>query len=442
MKRITLGRISTIVATLVAAAGLAASASADPSSSCPNINQLNVKVASNVGATFSNVGNTTTYTFISATNENPVNGVPGLVKYCVYPDPAAQPTAIVVEATGADGELWKSGSDSSDFMFGRPAGNKSNIPLDGNTTTMGTVTWSSAPTTKQIIVLHIADSAMCNALFGTTAPTCFVFPGAETSCVAGDSAVTYNANPFGVVNCPKSAIGFEATATNEFGDQVGLAGTARQLDGLNVVFASFGCGDAGHWNTGDCVTTPGEDFTIPITANIYNSADCIGTPLVCAGAPLATVTTSQTIPYRPSASSQCTGADAGMWFNPLGNGGTGACQNAISIVLPFTFPAGTTLPDNVIWTVAFNTSHSGYDPIVITSGPASCNSTAQGCGYDSLNVGDQTYVNAPYAGTDTSLDVAFISWWDGGYPPSGTLKTLQAQSGWALYRPLGEIIAH
>ena len=122
MKRIALGRISTIVATVFVAAGLAASASAAPSGSCPSLNK-NLKTYSNVGAFFTNSGDTTTYTFFSATTQNPQNGVPGLVKYCVYPDPAGQPSQITVAAQGD--ERGASGSPErtrpTSCSGGRPA---------------------------------------------------------------------------------------------------------------------------------------------------------------------------------------------------------------------------------------------------------------------------------------------------------------------------------
>jgi len=54
-----------------------------------------------------------------------------------------------------------------------------------------------------------------------------------------------------------------------------------------------------------------------------------------------------------------------------------------------------------------------------------------GCPYDSLNVGAKTYTTAPYAGTDSNLDEAFIS--VGSNPP-------QVDTGWSNNRPLGEII--
>jgi len=56
-------------------------------------------------------------------------------------------------------------------------------------------------------------------------------------------------------------------------------------------------------------------------------------------------------------------------------------------VLTFNFPSGTPLPDNV-WTVAFNTTHYGANPI---GEGAACFGTSGGCPHDSLNVDDKSY---------------------------------------------------
>ncbi len=104
MKRIALGRISTIVATVFVAAGLAASASAAPSGSCPSLNQ-NLKTYSNVGAFFTNSGDTTTYTFFSATTAKSAerSAGPGQVLRLSGPGRGAH-RARTVAAEGANGE--------------------------------------------------------------------------------------------------------------------------------------------------------------------------------------------------------------------------------------------------------------------------------------------------------------------------------------------------
>jgi hypothetical protein len=402
---------------------------------CPASGALkNFQIASNVAAFFSTNAQThiTTYTFVSLTNENPVGGVPGLIKYCVYPSPASQPSTFAPQATGANGNLWTVATGSSNFAFARPAGNPSNISLGGQITVMGTATWTTVPV-DQTILLHINDAAVCASIYGSdSSGTCFVKPtNLAQVCNAGNTGVAYNAMPYGAVDCPKPSLGFEATQTNEFGDEVKLAGTARKLVSLSVLFASFAC-ESGHWNTNDCTTTtPGAAFTHSITGNIYAVLDCSGTP--CPGALLATVTQDFTIPYRPSKNAvKCTGAlapigDAGKWFNPV-SGVSGLCQNQISTVLTFNFPLPLmTLPDNVIWTVAFNTSTAGYTPIAPVNPPCG----AGGCPYDSLNVGAQAFSGAPYAGTDVNADEAF-----GSVGPGGLLA---GDVGWTPYKPLGAI---
>ncbi len=112
--------------------------------------------------------------------------------------------------------------------------------------------------------------------------TCFVLPSPAllSACDTGDTRLAYNAMPFGVINCSKPSLGFEATQTNEFGDEVGLGASAggKTVDSLSVLFASYACETSGHWNTGDCVTTPGATFEMtsdnPITATIYAGDTC------------------------------------------------------------------------------------------------------------------------------------------------------------------------
>ncbi len=450
--------LTTMTAALFAIVAAAGPASAAPGSACPNTNALgDFQAADNVAASFSNSGTTTTYSFTSLVNENPVGGVPGLVKYCVYPNPAASPNSIHVDAHGANGDLWNYTLGADSFAFVRPSGNKSNIPLDGTTTEMGTATWTTLPT-DQTILLHIADAAECETVYpGSGATTCFVKPRPNLCGTGeGDTVAAYNAIPFGGVNCGPPSVGVEAYGFNELGDQVILAGAARELVSLTVQFQSYGCSVSGHWYSGDCDTTAGATFTIPITAKIYDSSNLT--------TPLATITTDQEIPYRPSASTTgpCAGtdpngyADGSRWYNPSGNGGAGACQYSIGKLLTFTFPTGTTLPDNVIWTVGYNTSHSGYHPIAAPLGPgAACETSLPGCGYDSLNIGTKSYPGAPYAGTDVDEAVVFINLWLGntvpqypppfGFgvltPPVGIESTTGAIiSSWIGYRPLGEII--
>ncbi|UXY28755.1 hypothetical protein [Streptomyces sp. HUAS TT20] len=446
----------------------AASASRQPVN-CPASQFVNqYATADNVSAAFANSGNTSTYSFDSLTDENPVGGVPGLIGYCVYPG-SSQPTNVTAQAVGANGAAWSATTNANRFAFSRPDGNPSNIPLDGTATTVGTATFPGAAPTSQTILLHINDPAVCEALYGggSNKPghhggdwplkpgthkypekpgkpekkkTCYVKPTPpSTACDFGGRApgTVYSAIPTNFPACEgPPSLGYEATGTSEFGDEVGLSQTGN-LSSLRVDFQSFACSVSGHWFSGDCVTTPGATFTHPITANIY-AVDNSG-PVPAPGALLATVTQTQTIPYRPSADPACTGTDAGKWLNPS----TNQCVNSISAPLTFSFPAGTALPSQVIWTVAFNTTHYGANPI---GEGAPCFSTSQGCPYDSLNVGAETYPGSPYVGTDVDPNGAFLNsvipstYCDGGAGGTGTLRLDTAPTDcWADFKPLGEV---
>ena len=443
-RALTVGSAAVVCALVglgVAAGPASAAASACPKPGAGSI--AKAKTATNVGASFSSNANTntTTYEFFS-TNENPVAGVPGLMKYCVYPTPSTLPTAIHSQAKGFNGASWTAVRGAKNFAFARPDGNKSNVPLDGETVQVGSAVWTNLPV-DQAIVLHVNDAATCRSLYGGTSATCFVRPGL-TPCGAGDTTVAYNSVPFDVSACPPLAdIGFEATSSSEFGDKVGLTGSG-DLKSITVTFRSWGCGDSGHWFSFDCATTPGETFpadsALNLTAHVYDVAtgDAVGSEITSA-------TYAGTIPFRPSANPvKCTnpgtdangGDDRGKWYDAAAN----LCLNALPVQITFTFPPGHPAPGQVIWTVSFNTTHYGNPPI---GESASCFTSPPGCGYDSLNVGSWTYANAPYSGTDVDPSQAYLSsTFDGSYCDGGTGGTgvLRSDSPcWTGFTPLAEI---
>jgi hypothetical protein len=237
---------------------------------------------------------------------------------------------------------------------------------------------------------------------------------AGTSSSAGGSAkAVYNAIPSKVTgNVP--SFGAEAYAWNEFGDEVGLGGTARSLQSMSVVFSSWGC-ESGHWYSGDCSTTSGATFNVPLTFTIY--ADNSGTP----GAVLAQQTQTVNVPYRPSASATC---GDGRWYNSKDR----TCYNGFPQTIKMTFLGGVTLPSQVIWSVAYDTTHYGYNPIGET---APCFTSSGGCGYDSLNVGAKSFPNAPFVGTDTDEALAFVC----------RAAGCSMEGDYTGYRPLGAITA-
>jgi hypothetical protein len=175
-----------------------------------------------------------------------------------------------------------------------------------------------------------------------------VLLGLGGTAAASSSSVVYN-------NIPSPQPGnvaseaFEAQSASEFGGQIQLAGTARTNPTVTVLLSSWGC-QTGHWYSGDCSTTPGATFSEPITLNVYN----VGSG-GAVGASIRSVTQTFNVPYRPSAdNTHCTGSNAGEWYSA----GDNTCYNGFATPVSFSL-SGTTLPDTVIVSVAFNTTHSG-----------------------------------------------------------------------------------
>ena len=192
------------------------------------------------------------------------------------------------------------------------------------------------------------------------------------------------------------SVAYEATGTAEFGDRIQFSGGAGwSLKTVTVTMSTWGCGTSGHWYSGNCVTTPGATFTTPITLNIYN----VG-PGNAPGSVIGSVTQNFAIPFRPSADLiNCTGANAGKWYSASEN----HCYNGFATNITFNI-TGITLPAQVIFGIAYNTSHYGYAPI--GESPA-CYSSLTGCGYDSLNVGVSDPATSLSVGTNPSPNDAY-----------------------------------
>lgn len=252
----------------------------------------------------------------------------------------------------------------------------------------------------------LLGAAVLGAAFITVNPA-----AADPSASSGGSAQSgYNAIPSKVSgNVPSE--GFEAGADSEFGDEVALGGPQRGLRSMSVLFSSWGC-ESGNWYSNNCQTTPGATFDVPVTYNVY--ADNGGTR----GSLLATATETVQIAYRPSASPECVGTDAGKWYNSKDR----TCYYGFPQVVELSMPS-VDLPDTVIWTVSYNTTHHGPAPV---GESAPCYTSDGGCGYDSLNVGAKSFANAPFSGTDVDEDKVF--------------RNGAMESGWTGFRPLATIV--
>jgi hypothetical protein len=212
--------------------------------------------------------------------------------------------------------------------------------------------------------------------------------------------------PGGVLTVP-----FEPTGTSEFGDRVAFAeGGPRSLSTATVALGSFGC-QAGHFFSGDCATGKHATFSLPVTLNLYS----VG-PADAPGMLLGTVTQTFSVPYRPSAdSSHCSG---GAWFDPPSR----SCFSSKAATITFDLTSmHVVLPDQVIVSITFNTTHYGYNPI---GANAPCNSSSGGCGYDWLGIGLADPATTLSAGSnpapsDAYQDTLFDSCSNGAIEPFG-----------------------
>jgi putative cell wall-binding protein len=219
-----------------------------------------------------------------------------------------------------------------------------------------------------------------------------------------------------VIDPAYPSLGFQATSTDEVGDYLVLAAGSRVASSLTVGFTNWSCGN---WDTTDpCVTTVDDPtFTHPITVTFYEADNSGAAPE--AGAVIATVTEEVAVPFRPSASVECTGGDAGKWFDA----GTATCYNGYSFTHTFDFSGElAVLDDDVIVGVAFNTQTWGASPTGV-AGP-----------YNSLNVTLTDTV--PTVGIDENSDEIF---WDTTYPGAVSNDAWVVDTDWTGYNLQFEI---
>jgi hypothetical protein len=186
--------------------------------------------------------------------------------------------------------------------------------------------------------------------------------------------------------------GYQCCQNSNLGNAVTFDGTDRNLGAVTVVMSNWAYESA--WanliGTSDDYTAAG--FYLPLTLNLYT--DNAGAE----GALLGSQTINAFIPWRPEP-------------DPVNCSGTayqadGNCYNGHETTVGFDF-AGLTVPDSLIYTLAFNTQTYGTNP------------TGQNGPYNSLNFGLSTV--GPTVGTDS-------------YP--GTIVRNNAVEGdWAPYTP-------
>jgi hypothetical protein len=159
-----------ITAGALLSAGITAGPASAATTGCP-ATKAGVLVASNVSATHPTVGNKTTYTFTSLVNQNPSGGVPGLIKFCVYPTaPTSDPIGHTLDAQGDNGAKWVYAEVAATTSRSRGPAAPEQHRARRATHAIGTATWGANVPDSQTIVLHLSDPSMCASLYG--AGTC------------------------------------------------------------------------------------------------------------------------------------------------------------------------------------------------------------------------------------------------------------------------------
>ena len=133
---------------------------------------------------------TTAYFFNKHDNQNPVNGVPGLVGFCVY-------TNGVVQTAEATPDNWKEDWNAGNVSFVQAAATRRTSRSTGDRhrdrhRDVRRVVEHGVP-----ILLHIADAETCQDLYGGDATTCYVLPKPGPYCdtITGNEDAGYNAIP-------------------------------------------------------------------------------------------------------------------------------------------------------------------------------------------------------------------------------------------------------
>lgn len=226
----------------------------------------------------------------------------------------------------------------------------------------------------------------------------FAFVLAASAVWAGPVYVNIpNPQPYNV-----PSLGYEATSTQEFGGLIELAGGVPATLTSATVLMSNWSKESTYQTVG---TTAG--FVVPLTLNLYN----VG-PGNTLGSLFSSVTTNANILWRPEDSAGCNGA----W-----RAADNACYNGFAQTVSFTL-AGVSAPAQLIYGLAFNTPHHGYNPIG-GNGPT-----------QSLNFGLNTA--SPSVGSNPLPGTAF---WNTSHGPfyadggAGGTNTFRSDTLWAPY---------
>jgi hypothetical protein len=241
--------------------------------------------------------------------------------------------------------------------------------------------------------------------------------------VAAQTQTVYNSIPKPLPG-NVSSYGPEAFSFREMGDGLFLTATTGTVGQVTVIMSSWAC-QTGGWSTGDCVTTPGATFSQPITINLYSVN--LETSPVSVGSPLATITQTFNIPFRPTSTPAQCGGDATRWYSNKDK----TCYHGLAVPIAVNF-SGQKIPlqanGALIVTVVFNTSTAGPSPLG-TPGP-----------YDSLNIStDTTNGTFQFIGGPVDTQGIFVNYisptWSCNGTTYGSLVDDTGTGCWTGYHP-------
>ncbi len=255
--------------------------------------------------------------------------------------------------------------------------------------------------------------------------------------VAAQSRIVYDSIPSPLPGNVASE-GPEAYAFAELGDGVALTTNSGTLQQIRFVMSSWAC-QSGNWYSGNCVTTPGADFSQPLTISVYSVDDTVFPPVVVSQ--LGTKTETYQIPYRPSSTPSLCNGDATLWYSNKDN----TCYHGLAVdeIANFT-NQHIAVPQNgkIVVTVAFNTTHYGYQPI---GESAPCYGTSSGCPYDALNISTDTSAGV-FVGQPLDPNGIFVYYVLPNNSCTGTLSGVLADDTapgcWTGYHPEFEVKAN
>jgi PEP-CTERM motif len=211
------------------------------------------------------------------------------------------------------------------------------------------------------------------------------------------------------------SLGYQATQTAQFGDLIQFAGTDRSLTTVTVLMSD--------WALASDFGSMSPTWNMPLTLNLFNVDNSGANPQP--GSLIATTTQTFAIPWRPAADPTCPGGGT-AWRASDNN-----CYNGLAVEVVFTNLAGTIVPNQIIYGLAFNTETWGAAPTGV-AGP-----------YVSLNFGGNN--NAPPSvGTRPLPDTAYWNtqtagnYADGG---AGGVGTFRQDTGWSSPPPFSGAVS-